>query len=127
MLELQATPVADSPEACKGRYYRYLESAFIGKNGRLVIQNELRPLKSLSCAGCSDCGYQEDDLKESFADSRGTFLEFDDDLKSGDTVYLALVEDSRDWESGHLDDWHYRVKRVTPPQDTPANNNEETK
>lgn len=112
---LTLTLEADAPTSnqCKGRYYRYLETAFIGKGGRVVSQQELRPLKKISCPGCEHCGWEQGDLQEGVANEGGAYLEFVPELKSGDIARLVFVEDGRDWESGHLDDWHLKVVPAT--------------
>lgn len=98
------------PGQCKGRYFRYIESGFAGKSGRLVITQELRPLKRISCPGCPVCDSLADDLRDG-AGVNG-FLQFDGRLTSGDTVYLAPVPVAFDHETGQLEEWYYEVRAL---------------
>lgn len=116
--------IADDPVStelpCKGVYYRYIESSFTGKGGRIVFSNELRPLKSISCPGCSQCLPEVDCLDELLNCIGQGAIEFSPQLSSGDTAILVLKIDSRDRESGHVDDYHYVAHKVDPPQKAAA-------
>ncbi|WP_157643798.1 hypothetical protein [Burkholderia ubonensis] len=97
-------------EDCKGRFFRYTEAGFTGKNGRFVLTRELRPLKSISCPGCAECGGLDEELATR-ANEKG-FVQFCPTLESGDTVTLLQVPISRNWETGQLTKWYYEVKRA---------------
>lgn len=101
---------SSTQEDCKGRFFRYTEAGFSGKNGRIVQTRELRPLKSISCQGCAECAGLDAELKAR-ADEKG-FLDFAPSLKSGDTVTLLQIPVSRDLESGQLKQWYYEVCRA---------------
>lgn len=100
------------PDYCKGRYFRYIETGFSGKCGRIVVSRELRPLKSISCTGCPDCQHLEFELARRAHEK--DFLQFSPALQSGNTVTLLQVPLSRN-EDGVLEHWYYEV--------TPANAN----
>ena len=106
-LDIKATP----EPTCNGIVYRYHESAFIGKNGRICVSKELRPLKRLSCPGCEICGPQVDCLQESVVDLGAAAIEFEPGLETGNEVKVVMVPQSYDWESGHLEEWTYVVKK----------------
>lgn len=74
---------------CKGTYYRYIESQYKGAKGQLVLTQELRVLKSLSCPGCASCLRQSTEVTSAAQQvGRKAFL-FADDLRPGDTVVLT--------------------------------------
>lgn len=100
---------------CKGRFYRFLDAAFIGKGGRIVCTKELRPLKSISCPGCETCWPDEGCISELIADTPLTAIEFDPALTSNDIAQLVLVVDSYDREMGYIEDYHYLAVPVTTP------------
>jgi len=97
-------------EDCKGRFFRYTEAGFGGKNGRIVLTRELRPLKTISCPGCPECR----DLDRELADraNEKDFLQFCPALASGDTVTLLQVPVFRNETTGVLEQWYYEVKRA---------------
>lgn len=92
---------------CVGRFFRYTEAGFTGKNGRFVQTKELRPLKSISCPGCAECNGLEAELTAR-AGEKG-FMQFGSMLESGDTVTLLQVPISRDRETGLPKVWFYEV------------------
>lgn len=96
-------------EDCKGRYFRYTEAGFSGKGGRIVVSRELRPLKSISCTGCPECGDLDRELAERANEK--DFLQFCPALATGDTVTLLQVPVSRN-DDGTLEEWYYEVKRA---------------
>lgn len=105
--------VADNKGAitdCKGRFFRYTTASFTGQNGRFVLTQELRPLKSISCPGCAECGGLADELV-SRAKEAG-FIQFCPTLESGDIVTLIQVPVSRDRDTGVLEEWYYEAKRA---------------
>lgn len=94
---------------CKGLLVRYTCSVFVTLAGGVRAEQEIYPLKRLSCTGCVQCGGIAEALHE---DPQG--VEFDPALADGDTGRLSVVVGSRDPESGHANDWHVRVVRVAP-------------
>lgn len=96
-------------EDCKGRFFRYIEAGFGGKNGRIVVTRELRPLKTISCTGCPECRNLDQELADRVNEK--DFLQFCPSLVSGDTVTLLQVPVSRN-EAGVLEKWYYEVTRA---------------
>lgn len=121
-LEAQASP----QHKCKGRFYRFLESTFIGKGGRLVSTKELRPLKSLSCPGCEICWPDEGCIQELIADMPLGSIVFDSALEPNGIAQLVLVVESRDPEMDYIEDYHYLARPAPPPTEpvssTPKDN-----
>ncbi|WP_157657704.1 hypothetical protein [Burkholderia ubonensis] len=97
---------------CIGRFFRYTEAGFTGKNGRFVQTRELRPLKSISCPGCAECAGLDEELAAR-ASEKG-FVQFGPMLQSGDTVTLLQVPISRDRETGRPKVWFYEAILANP-------------
>lgn len=116
-MKLNIIPARDGPPRlpCKGRLFRFKESCYEGTRGRVVFSKELRPLKSLSCAGCEECWAFDEDLRYAREMSPRGYIQFDVSLEPEDTVHLTLVEGPRDPDTGALESWHYLVQAV-PPQ-----------
>jgi hypothetical protein len=97
-------------DPCKGRFFRYTEAGFTGKNQRVVLTRELRPLKSISCPGCPECAGLNAELEARVNEIN--FLQFCPTLKSGDTVKLVQIPVERDYSTGELKKWYYEVSRA---------------
>ncbi len=95
---------------CKGRFFRYTEAGFTGKNNRVVVTRQLRPLKSLSCSGCPECAGLSVALAARINEIN--FLQFCPTLKSGDIVKLVQIPVERDLATGELKRWYYEVSRA---------------
>ena len=50
-------------ESCKGRIYRYKESAYINKRGDWCAKQSMILMKRMSCSGCEDDGYKCEGIK----------------------------------------------------------------
>lgn len=94
--------------ACRGQVYRFIETGHVGKRGNLVCQRELRLLKRLSCPGCEVC-YGNDDVLNGVAEEGAAFLQFSNEITTGDLVRLVMEIDERDRETGTPELWHYNV------------------
>lgn len=94
---------------CAGRYFRYIETGYSGKGGRVVVAQELRPLKSISCRGCPECAGLDAELSAHIPESG--FLQFSPALASGDTVKLLLIPVERN-DAGVLEKWYYEVLKA---------------
>jgi len=105
-----SSPPAETP--CKGRFYRYLESTFKGKGGRIVFTQELRLLKSISCPGCPKCWGDEECLDETLSVDPRNAVQFIGGIESGATVELTCKITSRDYESGIPDGCIYEAREV---------------
>ena len=87
---------------CKGQIYKASMSSFIGSHGDIVDKMVFRPQKRKSCPGCDQCGYLLDDMREAIA--CGTFI-FPNNPVQGKLYMLAIINMSRDWETGIIDEW----------------------
>lgn len=103
LIDSLACDAADNPEAkCKGKVYRCRVNAFVNSKGEYVYQEKMIPLKRKSCPGCDKCGYLEDQLPEFV--SMGSAAEIQG-IEDGAIYRLEVVNESRDWETGIIDDW----------------------
>lgn len=100
-------------EACKGVYFRYTENNHVARKGmKFVFQKQISFLKRRSCPGCSSCDPLIDDAMQGMQELGEDVFEFSPDLKHNDVVQIVFVPGARDWETGYLDTWHYRVVKA---------------
>lgn len=93
---------------CDGLFFRVLDSRYISpKYGTICVKREYRPLISKSCKGCAGCDWMMQDLVE-------RNISFIDGGNHGDIVCLSITNESRDWETGLIDDWDLEFV-VAPP------------
>lgn len=116
ILKIVPDAAASTPPPCKGRYYRFIESIFTGKGGRIVFTKEVRLLKSISCAGCETCWREEEGLSSLLSEDPSGAIDFSGPLETGDTIALIFVEDSRDRETGYIEEYHYKAIEVKPEE-----------
>jgi hypothetical protein len=101
LLDCEAT--GNDPETeCKGKIFRCRVNAFVNSKGEYVYQERMIPLKRKSCPGCEKCGHLEDQLPEFISMGTGVNIH---GIVDGGIYCLAIVNESRDWESGVVDDW----------------------
>ncbi len=88
---------------CKGQIFRGRASVFLNTKGIYIYQERMIPMKRLSCTGCDSCGSLIGLLSEGY-------LEMDtrpiiQDIEDGALYQLRIVNESKDWETGHVDDF----------------------
>lgn len=74
---------------CKGRVFRYRETMFLNKKGQLIVKETFTPMKKLSCPGCMDCGWIDEEFNLLLSDT--ILPEKPEDLESGDLVELNIT------------------------------------
>ena len=89
--------------ACKGRIYRGRINAYVS-NGKYVYQESMSFLKRESCKGCDKCNFLEDYLHEFACDIDGN-LPIIKNIKDQALYKLKIVNMSRDWETGYVDEF----------------------
>ena len=100
----------DSNETfCKGLVYRLSINQFINKRGQIIYKETMTPLKRESCPGCEQCGWLKDALKEQIAIEDAVSF---DDMEHNAKYYLTTTNESRDWETGIIDDYDLIFKRL---------------
>jgi hypothetical protein len=95
--------------ACKGKVYRGKRNAFINAKGEYVYQERMLPLKRQSCSGCEKCGWMDDELPEFISNDTLPIIH---QIEDGATYRLSVVDESRDWESGQVDDWDFEFVKI---------------
>lgn len=94
---------------CKGRFYRATENTFINSKGCYIEKRVMTPLKRLSCPGCEQCDWIDDELNE-FTLNGDTQIEPDFNNKS---IYkLTMLAEYRDWETGYIDDFDFGFREI---------------
>jgi hypothetical protein len=95
----------DKAAHCKGIVFRGHHSLFY-KQGVIKEKTELRLLKKQSCPGCPRCWWIFEDLSN----------ELDNlilpDIKQGKLYSIRSVNESRDWETGIIDQYDLEVFEV---------------
>ena len=84
-------------EPCKGRFYRYTQSAYRAKDGSIQTKETFKLLKRDSCKGCRHCGWIEEEITEVIS-LEGEVLKYDT-FCSGDTAYW-FSDGYHDYEHG---------------------------
>ena len=84
-------------EQCKGLVFRCEITTWVGKDNDVNFRERYRFIKSMSCEGCDQCGYLWDDIRED--------IPIIHNGEHGKLYTLEVVNMSRDWESGCVDDW----------------------
>lgn len=86
---------------CKGLIYRYREKHFRAKNGHIVWEQRVYPLKKMSCPGCPECEWMKDSIPDTLWATGLSVRE----PKDGGVYKLTVTHTSTDYETGHIDDW----------------------
>jgi hypothetical protein len=90
-----------SEKVCKGKFFRASVNGFMSAGGTYTYQERMKPLKRMSCSGCVDCGWIEDDLNEFI--NNEVFPGVKTGIENGAIYTLTVTNISRDWESGVVD------------------------
>lgn len=109
-LEEQAMDGAKDAHVCKGLFYRGRVSSFLDKKGGYTYQERMVPLKRMSCPGCDQCEWLRDSLSESVSYGDTPVIK---DIKDGAMYSLKVVNESRDFETGHIDSWDMEFVEVS--------------
>ena len=113
--ELYSSP--DKTATCNETMFRYHAAAFLGKNGRICVTKELRPLKRKSCPNSESCGPKTDGIQESVANSGLAAIEFEPGLANGNEVAVGMVPQRFDRESGQLEEWPFVIRKTQSAKD----------
>jgi len=94
---------------CIGKKYRCGVNNYIDTNGVLHMETTMRLLKRKSCPGCEKCDWIEDDLEELIACGSAPIIK---NISHGATYHVNIVNISRDWETGYVDDYDIEFVRT---------------
>ena len=100
----------DEPNTCKGVFFRGYYNKYMDAKG-FHEKSGFRLLKRKSCSGCDKCGF----LLESMNEVPDAVI-FPKDINDGALYTVKVVNESRDWETGYIDDYDikfYEVKDET--------------
>ena len=97
---------------CKGKCYRGKINNFINVKGEVILQQRMIPVKRMSCCGCEDCDYTEEDLHERMNDFDYMAPIFPEKIKHGQLYKLKVTGVGRDWETGIVDEWDLEFVEV---------------
>lgn len=95
--------LAINKENCKGRVFRGKAEQFVSsRDGSYSYLQRMVPLKRKSCKGCQFCDYLDEYLSESICNGTPPIM---DQIIHNKMYYLAITNESRDWETGIVDDF----------------------
>lgn len=97
---------------CKGRYYRCSLTRYLDKRGAYVETMKMVPMRRMSCPGCEECGWIDDELSESYS-TYGTSPLFAKEPEHGKLYTIRATNVSHDWESGIVDGWDLEFVEVS--------------
>lgn len=93
-------------DSCKGLFFRCEDTQYV--SGTVYGQKMLmRLLKRKSCPGCEYCSFLWDDLRELNWPAL-----IKPDVKSGAIYQLKVINISRDFETGYVDDYDVVFERI---------------
>jgi len=85
---------------CKGLYFRCRMSQFISSKGEYIYTEKMIPLKRKSCTGCDKCM----PVLDCFDDILDIPVVIEK-IVDGGLYKLDIINESRDWETGIIDEW----------------------
>lgn len=93
-------------EPCKGKIYRCRKSTYVSPtNGNVVAKVEMIPLKRKSCGGCEQCAWLEEVRDEDMYLNGGEYDYLPPYPKHGKLYEYMVTGQSRNWETGLVDDY----------------------
>ena len=96
---------------CKGATFRGYSSTFYDSiNSRVERKEGIKLLKSKSCHGCQFCGFIFDQLPD-MIDSESLIFP-DEGIVTGKLYSIRVINESRDYESGMMDDWDFEIFEI---------------
>lgn len=94
----------EDAEKCTGLVFKACESIYFNRaSGKLERKQSFRVLKKKSCK-CSRC----ESILDDFTDSTENVV-FPDIFMSGGLYSVRVINESRDFDSGIIDDWDYEL------------------
>jgi len=97
------------PEVCLGCIYRAKVNCFMNKKGEYIYQERMVPMKKLSCPGCKDCGWVEDELSECIACGTPPIIK---NIEHDKLYKLAIKNITYDFETGYADGWDLEFIKI---------------
>ena len=97
---------------CKGilmRGERWNNASFTNTRTYIFQSIRLTILRRKSCKGCKQCGGMYDQMSEICNDWEVEGLQ---DVEHGGLYRLSIVITGYDFETGHPDEWNYKVEKI---------------
>jgi len=111
--KLEVTKVNSQQDKCAGLFFRCRVNNFWnGASDSLRLSVEFKFLKRRSCKGCRLCQGFFDDVAEDHA-----IVDAPAHPKDGAIYQMVFVPGPKDWETGYLDDWSWRLLRHSPEKE----------
>lgn len=109
LLKVVKDGTAEDVEECTGLVFKGRTNTFLSSRGEYVYQERMLPLKRKSCR-CGHCGYILDSLSD-FIES-GDAIPLAKPISDGTLYTLNITHESRDFESGIVDDFELEFSEI---------------
>lgn len=110
IFQVEPRPIDETIEHCKGIYFRGFYNQYY-QDGKFEIKQGIKLLKRKSCPGCNKCGFILDNLQE-LSCVEGSIILPKYGIEHGKLYSVIVTNESRDWESGVVDDWDLEIIKV---------------
>ena len=101
-------PIDKDLKECKGLIFRgYSYMFYSHKAHKIEWQQGIRLLKKKSCKGCEQCGWIFDTIDDLLS-SDGVIFPIDG-IVDKELYTITVVNERRDWESGVIDSWDFKI------------------
>lgn len=91
---------------CKGLFFRGYKNLYY--DGGVHLKQGLKPLKRMSCKGCSKCGWYDEQIFEMIG-SEGVIIP---EIEDGALYSVTVTNISTDWETGYCDGYDFEFFKV---------------
>ena len=92
---------------CQGVIFKCVETTYNTSKG-IANTKKLNIIRTLSCNGCSNCGWLLEDLDNYMHNNRIDISH----CEHNNYYELITTNISRDWESGYIDDWDLEFVKI---------------
>ena len=97
---------------CTGLVFKGSSQVYM-TNGRITYKQSVRLMKRMSC-DCDTCLYMLDSINEDIACDHPPI--FPKQIKDGKFYSVRVINESRDWETGIIDDWDTEIFEISKPE-----------
>jgi hypothetical protein len=91
-------------ENCKGKFYKLFRNSFVSSRGDIVFKDSFALQKRKSCTGCTRCDWLDEIIRE----YPNIICK---DFEDGAIYQIVLSNVSRDYETGHVDDFDVELRK----------------
>ena len=97
-------------KTCVGKFYRYKIKKYVNKDGAIITEEKIIPMKEASCKGCPDCGYLDEYVRE-IPEERCPILPIN--VKNNSVLWLGITNISRCSEFNEIEDFDLEFFEVS--------------